>query len=173
MLFVYPTETCYGLGCSAFDKESIKKIYKIKKRDSNKPLIILVNSIKMWKSIAKVSKKALKIAEDYWPGALTIVQPKKKNIPEVLTKDEVAVRWSPHPVPNALIKRLNNTPIVSTSANLSGGKNPYKISDIPYSIIDEVDEVIDNGKLIHNPPSTVIKVINDEVIILRRGSVNI
>jgi len=100
MLIIYPTETCYGLGCEAANKEDIKKIYELKGRDSSKPLIVLVNSIEMWKKIAKVSKEALALAVKYWPAPLTIVQPKKNIIPDILARKEVGVRWSPHPAPS-------------------------------------------------------------------------
>ncbi|MBN1923951.1 MAG: threonylcarbamoyl-AMP synthase [Nanoarchaeota archaeon] len=172
MLFIYPTETCYGLGCSAFDEAGIKKIYELKKRDSEKPLIVLVNSIEMWKSIAEVSPEALKLAEEYWPGPLTIIQPKKASVPDMLSKQDVAVRWSPHPIPNKLIKQLN-APIISTSANISGGKNPYSIDDIPRSIIRAVNKVIDIDELDHNPPSTIVIFENNKLVVLRKGSVNI
>ncbi|MFA5303202.1 MAG: L-threonylcarbamoyladenylate synthase [Candidatus Nanoarchaeia archaeon] len=170
MMLIYPTETCYGLGCSAFDKEAINKIYELKKRDSAKPLIILVDSIKMWKQIAKVSKKAEALALKYWPGALTIIQPKKSCIPDLLAKEEIGVRWSPHRIPNKLIKELK-APLVSTSANISGGKTPYSISEIPEQIKKHADKIIDYGKLEFNPASTVIKIEKSKVIIIRKGSI--
>lgn len=172
MIIIYPTETCYGLGCSAYDKESIQKIYSLKNRDSNKPLIVLVDSIKMWKRIAKVSKKAEKLARKHWPGALTIVQPKKKIIPDELAKKEVGVRISPHQIPNKLIDELK-APLVSTSANLSGGENPYSIDDIPLIIKKNADRIIDAKILEPNPPSTVVKVTKNNIEVLRDGSVKI
>lgn len=172
MIFIYPTETCYGLGCSAFDKEGIKKIYDLKKRDSDKPLIVLVDSIEMFKEIAYVSKKAEMLANKYWPGPLTIIQPKKEVIPDLIADKEIGVRWSPHKVPSELIKELK-APIVSTSANLSGEKTPYSISDIPDSIKEKVDRIIDDGNLDNNPPSTVINIKQDKIIIVRKGSIKL
>lgn len=170
MLFVYPTETCYGLGCSAYNKKDIKKIYKLKKRPADNPMIVLVNSILMWKSICEVSAEALKLAEKYWPGPITILQPKKKVIPAILTKKDLGVRWSPHPVPNKIIRELGE-PIVSTSANISGGKNPYNINDIPDSILKAVDQVFDEGILKPTLPSTVVKIENKQVMVLRKGPI--
>ncbi|MFA5332994.1 MAG: L-threonylcarbamoyladenylate synthase [Candidatus Nanoarchaeia archaeon] len=170
MIIIYPTETCYGLGCSAFDKEGIKKIYELKKRDSSKPLILLVDSIKMWKQIAKVSKKAEALAKKHWPGALTIIQPKKSCIPDLLAKEEIGVRLSPHRIPNKLIKELK-APIVSTSANIAGGKTPYSIGEIPESIKKHADKIIDYGKLEFNPASTVIKIEKNKVLLVRKGSI--
>lgn len=172
MIIVYPTETCYGIGCSAYDKESIKKIYKLKKRRSSKPLIVLVDSIKMWKKIAKVNKKALELAKKYWPCPLTIVTKKKKIIPDILTKEFIGVRISPHPIPNKLIKELK-APLVSTSANLSNGKNPYSLRSIPKEIRNKVDRLIDRGKLPRCPPSTVVKVDNNKIFVLRKGSIKL
>ncbi len=171
MIFVYPTETCYGIGCSVFNKEEIKKIYELKKRPENKPLIVLVNSILMWKSISSVSERALGLARKYWPGPITIIQPKKKCIPNILTKKDLGVRWSPHSVPNKIISGLGE-PIVSTSANISGEDNPYSIDDIPESILENVDRIFDEGELEYNPPSTVVSVSDDEIKILRKGSIS-
>lgn len=172
MIIIYPTETCYGLGCSAFDKSSIKKVYDIKARDTNKPLIVLVDSIESWKKIASPSKTALELAKKYWPGPLTIVTKKKSIIPDELAKDFIGVRISSHEIPNALIKELG-CPIVSTSANLAGGLTPYSINDIPKYILDRADWVIDVGTLPNNPPSTVVKVDGEKVTVLRQGAINI
>jgi L-threonylcarbamoyladenylate synthase len=172
MIIIYPTETCYGLGCSAFDESSIKKIYDIKARDTNKPLIVLVDSIDEWKKIASPSKTALDLAKKYWPGPLTIVTKKKKVIPDVLSKEDIGVRISSHEIPNILIKQLGYS-IVSTSANLSGGLTPYSISDISKYVLDRADWVIDVGTLPNNPPSTVVKVDNEKIIVLRQGAISI
>jgi L-threonylcarbamoyladenylate synthase len=172
MLIIYPTETCYGIGCSIFDTEGIKKIYELKKREKNKSLIVLVNSIKMWKKIAKVSKVAQNLAMKYWPGPLTIIQPKKSKVSNLICDEEIGVRWSSHLVPNQLINELN-APIISTSANISGEKNPYSISEISNSIKENVDKIIDKGNLKTNPPSTVINIKNDKIKIIRKGNIKL
>ncbi len=172
MLFVYPTETCYGLGCNISDEEGIKKIYSLKKRDSSKPLIVLVNSISMWKKIAYVEKKALELAKKYWPAPLTIIQRKKPSVSDLISKDTIAVRWSPHPVPNKIIS-IFNEPIVSTSANISGKSNPYSINDVPKRIRYNVDEIFDWGRLKRKKPSTVVLVQDGKVKLIRSGPIEI
>ena len=170
MIFVYPTETCYGLGCSAFNRKEIMKIYRLKKRPLSKPMIVLVDSIIMWKTICDVSSEALVFARKYWPGPVTIIQPKKKCIPDILTERDLGVRISSHPAPNRIIKNLR-VPIVSTSANISGGKNPYSIKDIPKSILDSVGQVFDEGELPYSPPSTVIRIESNKIKVLRKGRI--
>lgn len=173
MLIIYPTETCYGLGCNAFNKEEVLKVYELKNRALNKPLIVLVNSFKMWQEIARVSEESMQLAKKHWPGPLTIIQPKKSVIPDVVAQKEVGVRWSPHPIPNEIIKRFN-APLTSTSANISGGINPYRIEDIPKNIINNVDKVLNEGELVKNPPSTVVRVSEEgSVEILRKGKIKL
>ncbi|VVB76518.1 Threonylcarbamoyl-AMP synthase [Candidatus Tiddalikarchaeum anstoanum] len=173
MIIIYPTETCYGMGCSAFDEDSIRKIYDLKGRDPNKPLIVLVDSIKMWEDLAVINKEALRLARKYWPGPLTIVTKKKKIVPCCLAKDYIGVRISSHEIPNVLIKQLG-CPLVSTSANLSGGLTPYSIKDISNVILEKADWIIDIGKLPDNPPSTVVKVEEDGSITeIRKGGISV
>ena len=172
MLFIYPTETCYGLGCGFFNENDVRRIYELKRRSEDKPLIVLVNSIKMWKSIAKVDKAALKLAKKFWPGPLTIIQPKRKVVPDIVSSGSIAVRWSSHPVPNKIIEALNE-PIVSTSANLSGKKNPYSVKEVPKSIRNGVDEIFDWGKLPRTKPSTVVSVADGKIRVVRSGPIEI
>jgi len=170
MLYIFPTETCYGLGCSAFDVKGINEIYKIKKRAKNKPLLVLVSDFKMWRKIAKVNKTALKLAEKYWPCALTIITEKKKIIPDILSKKGIAVRISGNKIVNLLIKELK-APLIATSANLSGKKEPYSVKEIPEEIKGKVNLVINVGRLKKNLPSTVVDTRNNKIKIVRKGKI--
>ncbi len=170
MIIIYPTETCYGIGCSALDKEEVKKIFELKKRPKDKPFIVLVDSIDMLKKIAKVNKTALELAKKYWPGPLSIVLPKKRVIPNEVSKDYIACRISSNKSANRIIKKIN-APLISTSANISGKPSPYSINEIDESLIKGADEIIDKGELPKNPPSTVVKINGKKIIILRNGSI--
>lgn len=170
MIYIFPTETCYGLGCSAFDIKGIKRIYKIKKRDKNKPLLVLVSDFKMWKKIAKVNKIALRLAKKYWPGALTIITEKKKIIPDILSKEGIAVRYSSNKIANILIKELK-APLIATSANLSGQKENYSVKEIPDKIKKKVNLIINIGKLKKNLPSTIVDTRNNKIEIVRKGKI--
>ena len=171
-IIIYPTETCYGLGCNALDEDAVKKIYELKQRPLEKNLIVIISDFDMWEKIAYVTTKAREIAKKYWPGPLTIIQKKKELVPDILNPENIAVRISSNEVASKIAKK-SGVPIVSTSANLSGGLNPYTIEDIPGSILQRVDLVIDGGKLPVKMPSTVIEVVNNKVKIIRQGQIHI
>jgi len=170
MIIIYPTETCYGIGCSALDKEEVKKIFELKKRPNEKPFIVLVDSINMLKKIARVNKTALELAKKYWPGPLSIVLPKKNIIQNEVSKDYIACRISSNRFANEIIKEIK-APLISTSANLSGKPSPYSIKEIDESLIKGADLIIDKGELEKNPPSTVVKIDGEKIIMLRKGSI--
>jgi len=169
---VYPTETCYGLGCNALKPKSIKKVYELKQRSADKPLSVLVPNKSVWRSISVVNKKAEALADLFWPGPLTILTLKKRIVPDVLTKETVACRVSSHPVAQKLCEECG-FPITTTSANKSGSKNPYS----PKQVLEELGDVpiIDVGVLPRVLPSTIVDATceeSNEVVVLRNGPIS-
>jgi len=179
-VILHPTETCYGFACDVFSEKAIEKIYEIKGRDAKKPFAILVSDLEMAKEYGVFGEKALKLAEKYWPGALSIVVPRTEKLPEFLNKDEkfVSMRISSDKFSTDLVKNLGR-PIVTTSANLAGESVMYEVDmdrfDVPVfggnKAKDLIDLVVDGGKIPENKPSTVVKVDGDEVTVLRQGDV--
>lgn len=164
-VFVYPTETCYGLGCDAARIDLVEKIYQIKDRDYRKQLSWIVTDIEMAKRYVKFSAKALNLAQKHWPGPLTLVLPSKKS------SRLIAMRASSHPIAQKIVKRLNQ-PIISTSANLSGGSNCYSVKEVisQFKIQKfQPDFVINGGDLPPCPPTTIALVIKGKIKILRQG----
>jgi len=159
---IFPTETCYGIGCNAFDSDAVRRIYSIKKRDESKPMLVLVSSISMWKKIAYVTKEAEKIALENWPCALTIIQKKKKIIPDILAKDRIGVRISSNKTANEIVS-ICEFPVVATSANLSGEPSNYSVSSMPEELKKKVDYILDAGTLPLNKPSKIIDVKNGKI----------
>ncbi|MFH1425052.1 MAG: L-threonylcarbamoyladenylate synthase [archaeon] len=165
-VIVYPTETLYGLGADVFNEAAVKKIYELKGRDFNKPLSIAVLKEEVGK-YAEVNEKAQELIDKYLPGPLTLVLKKKEIVPAWVTDTEyVGIRVPDEESVLEIIRQVG--PIASTSANLSGGEEPVKVEQIPQSILDGVDLVIDGGTTKENGPSTVVKVENG-VEVLRRG----
>ena len=155
-LIVFPTETAYGIGCDAFNKEAIKKIYEIKKRSKELPLPVIVSSKEMIERIAFTTPKSLALMDKFYPGPLVIALQKKEVIPDELNKNSIAFRISSNPIINKIVAHFND-PIVATSANLSGDKTPYSIDDVKNSLsYDRIDLVIDVGILDIRKPSTLI-----------------
>ena len=172
-VFVFPTSTVYGIGTNALNKEAIKRIYDIKKRDINKALIILINGYEMLESIAlPLNIIEEQLVKTFWPGSLTLILNKKSIIPDIATanKNTVAVRYDSNKIINEIIN-VSNVPIVAPSANISNEPCIKDIKDLSKEIYDCVDYVIDVGKLDDEGESTIIRVENNKVYILREGKI--
>jgi len=180
-VIVYPTETSYGLGGDATQKKAVKKIFKIKKRVLNKPVTFLVSSFKMAKCYFKFDKISWRLAKKYWPGPLTLVlgknQKKKKKVyADPLGENKTfGVRISSQPVARRLVKVLRR-PLVTTSANISGDQPAYSVSDVIKQFKNkkyQPDLILDFGKLKKIKTSTVIKIENNSIKVLRPGPIKI
>ena len=170
---VIPTDTVYGLVCDALNIDSVDKIYKLKKRDYNKPLVILISNIEMLKRCVKnINELEFDIINRYWPGELTIVFKKSNYIPDIVAggTDEIAIR-----MPNniELIELINSIdrPLVATSANVSSKETITNIEMLEDSIKNNIDFIIDGGN-INNNASTIIKVIDNKIKVYREGNIS-
>ncbi len=150
-VFIYPTDTIYGIGCNALLDESILRIREAKEREE-KPFSVIAPS-KEWIYRHFYAKKTY---IEKLPGPFTfIMKSKKKAVSEHVARETVGIRIPDHPLTAAL--QSAKVPVVTTSVNASGKKHITKISRIPRSILKHVDAVIDAGEL-KNPPSTVIDI---------------
>ncbi|MBD3191321.1 MAG: threonylcarbamoyl-AMP synthase [Candidatus Heimdallarchaeota archaeon] len=155
-IIIYPTETAYGIGCDGFNEKAIANIYRIKDRDKNQPLSVIVHNLELIEKIAYLNKKARKLIEEFYPGPLVIALPKKAIIPDILNPTGIAFRISSHPIAQEISAKLQK-PIVSTSANKSGEPAPYSILEVVNSLErDHLDLIIDTGTLPYNKPSTIV-----------------
>ncbi len=176
-VIVYPTETCYGLGCDALNTEAVERIFSIKRRQEDKTLIIIVSGVDMIRDYVLWDDTLQELADKYWPGALTMVVRAKPNVslPRGVLRDDhtIAFRVTSHPLASALSQMIMG-PLVSTSANISLGDNPYGISSVLKSFEGEEyqpDIVIDGGSLSHRLPSTIVRIIDGKVEVVRQGEV--
>jgi L-threonylcarbamoyladenylate synthase len=158
-IILYPTDTIWGIGCDATNKEAVKKIYSLKKRSKNKALIILIAEYtNLYKLIDKVSPNAHKEMNNEKPT--TVIFNNVKNVSkEILAEDgSAAIRLANDNFCQRLIIKLGQ-PIVSTSANISGGPNPDIFSDINNELIENVDYIVNlRQDEIMNKPSSIIKI---------------
>ena len=172
-LVIFPTETVYGIGANAFDELAINKIFEAKGRKSDNPLIVHVSDYEMIKSCVKeISPIEKQIIDNFMPGPVTLILPKKDIIPMVVTSnlDTVGIRMPNNKIAHDLIKRCN-FPIAAPSANLSTKPSGTKVSDIIDEFKDKVEAIIDGGESDIGLESTVIKVINGIPTILRPGRI--
>lgn len=168
---VFPTDTVYGIGCNPYNKDSIKKIYEIKSRDISKPLPVLAYSKEVAEQIVFFDEFSKKIVEKFWPGSLTIIlKLKDQNLKESLNLiDKIAIRVPNHDCTLELLKKCNF--LVGTSANISG-QPPFTDPDECSNNLQKYDILVDGGIIESKTESTIIEIENDEIKIIREGSLS-
>jgi len=178
-LVAFPTETVYGLGADAFNPVSIAKIFQAKQRPSFDPLIIhiaeqdAVFRITDRSSINEIVLKRLSIlSQRFWPGPLTMILPKRREIPNIATAGlaTVAVRFPSHPAAQALI-RYSTGAVAAPSANSFGCLSPTRAEHVKSQLGDRVDIIIDGGKTEVGLESTILDLTRDPPGILRLGGI--
>lgn len=176
---VYPTETCYGLGCDATNESAVQKLFRIKKRDEGKPMLVVFSTVAEAFEYIEWSPLLEQVASKYWPGALTVVAKLKGEArisPLLVGKDgTMAFRVSSHPLVHEFTTFLG-VPLVSTSANIAGEDNPYDVNDIIARFSGETEQpdiVINAGVLPFAQPSTIVRFLDGTVEILRQGEIQI
>ncbi len=173
-LVCFPTETVYGLGANAFDEKAVAKIFNVKNRPANNPLIVHINTIEMLADIVtEVPEDVKKLTELFWPGPLTVVLPRKNTVPDIVSAglNTVAVRCPQHPVALKLIETAG-VPIVAPSANLSGRPSPTELSHCQEDLMGKVAAIIDGGNCDIGVESTVLLPLgHKKVRILRPGGI--
>ncbi len=170
----FPTRYLYGLGADAFNADAVDRIFKIKQRPYNKPLLVLVDKQKdLTRLVRNVPSLAIHIMERFWPGEVTIVFEAKDSLPENLTggTGRIGVRMPEHPVALALTNSVKG-PITATSANITGQGGCSRVQDLDPLIADKLDLILDAGPLKGGIGSTVIDVTVDPLKFLREGAVS-
>ncbi|KAI9288831.1 DHBP synthase RibB-like alpha/beta domain-containing protein [Umbelopsis sp. AD052] len=168
-----PTETVYGLAANALSEIGISKIYSVKNRPQDNPLIVHVSSLTMLESIMpdnRIPPIYLPLLEKLWPGALTIIVPKADIIPSAITcgQPTVAIRFPSHPVARALIERCG-FPIAAPSANSSGKPSPTLASHVMDDLNTRIPLILDGGQCDFGVESTVLDGLRNPPAILRPG----
>ena len=168
---IFPTDTIYGLGCNPYNENAVDRIYKIKKRDKTKQLPVLGYSKQILEDIVKFDAYANKIADKFWPGELTIVLPLKDDKLKKLSGSEntLAVRVPNNKCALSLLKECKL--IVGTSANISGKKSFTDPKNIE-SNISKCDIFLNGGIIPNSSASTIIKIENKDIKILRCGNIS-
>lgn len=171
----FPTETVYGLGANALDVEAVGRIFKAKGRPSDNPLIVHISDISTWhKLVEAIPKKALLLADKFWPGPLTIILKKSKLVPEAVTAglDTVGVRMPAHPAALKLIE-LSGVPVAAPSANISGRPSPTSAQHVIEDMNGRIPMILDGGKTEVGVESTVLDMTGSAPMVLRPGGVTV
>lgn len=172
-LVIFPTETVYGIGANALNDDACKNIFKAKGRAGDNPLIVHVNNVDMIKKLVEepneIEKKLIK---SFCPGPFTLIFKAKNIIPKSVTAglDTVGIRMPSNKIANKLIEYAG-VPIAAPSANVSGRPSGTKIDDILKEFDGKVSTIIDDGMVDIGLESTVVRVIDNKVRILRPGKI--
>ena len=172
---IFPTDTAVGIGCRIDAVKSVKRVFDIKKRDFNKPLLALVSDMQMVKKYVSISKDIQeKILDKYWPGGLTVfLKCDLKKVPSIVRSgtDSLAVRLPKHVDIRNIIKKIG-VPILATSANFSGDVTSYAISEVNKELLSKADFIL-NGECTFKKESTIIDCTVTPWQIIRKGVVKI
>ncbi len=168
-----PTETVYGLAAIITNDDAIRGIFTAKGRPADNPLIVHVANVADVASIAVVSPLAQRLMDAFFPGALTLVLPKLSHVSDLVTAglDTVAVRMPDLAVTRAIIARAG-APVAAPSANLSGRPSPTTAQHVLDDLNGKIAAVIDAGPCREGLESTVVRIVDEQVHILRPGSVS-
>jgi len=170
----FPTETFYGLGADAGDVVALQKVFQIKGREENKPLLLLVAG-RTWVQdlVKKISPAAEALIERFWPGPLTLVFEASAHLPPILTANtgKVGLRVSSHPVAQALVQAVGRA-VTGTSANLSGQASLSLAAQVSQALGRKVDAILDGGKTAGGLGSTVLDVSAVLPKIIRQGAIS-
>lgn len=170
-----PTETVYGLAANAFDGQAVAKIFKAKGRPQDNPLIVHICDISQLDGVvSEIPDGALKLAEKFWPGPLSIIMPKGENIPDEVScgLDTVAVRMPSHPAARDIIKAAG-VPLAAPSANLSGSPSPTTAKHVIDDMWGRADAILDGGSCDVGVESTVVTLVGEKPRLLRPGGISL
>jgi L-threonylcarbamoyladenylate synthase len=171
-LVAFPTETVYGLGANALDGNAVNRIFKVKGRPNDNPLIVHVKSPEAAEPLCYVDARAARLMTAFWPGPLTLLLPKKPVIPAETNAGlpSVAVRMPSHPAARALLAACG-VPVAAPSANLSGRPSPTAAAHVLNDLDGKIPLILDGGPCEVGLESTVLDVTAETPVIVRPGGV--
>lgn len=174
-IVLFPTETVYGIGANALDEKAVNKIFEAKGRASDNPLIVHICNLDMLNDLVQeIGETEEKLITNFWPGPLTIIFNRRECIPNNVTAglDTVGIRMPSNNIARKLIE-FAGLPIAAPSANISGKPSGTKVEDIIDELDGKVDYILDAGMVDIGVESTVIRVVENRVHILRPGKITV
>lgn len=171
-LIAFPTDTVYGLACRIDDTTAIERIYQAKERSQSKAIAVLIaDETQISLLTSDLPASGAKLAQRFWPGALTLIVQKRSGLPENLSPyPTIGVRIPDHPFARALLRQTG--PLAVTSANLSGGLDSQNAEDVQNQLTGRVDLILDGGATPGGVPSTVVDCTKEPPVVLRTGAIS-
>jgi L-threonylcarbamoyladenylate synthase len=170
-LVAFPTDTVYGVGALGFNGKAVQSIYLAKDRPIEKAIPILIGELADMDQVAmNVPQRAYLLALRFWPGPLTILVPKRPDLPEAVSATStIGVRVPDHEIARSLLRAAG--PLAVTSANLSEQPSPTTAEEVLAQLGGRIELIVDGGKTPGGTPSTLVDCTGDEIRILREGPI--
>ncbi|MFQ6082147.1 MAG: L-threonylcarbamoyladenylate synthase [Candidatus Aminicenantia bacterium] len=170
---VYPTDTFYGLGANPFNPQAVNKIFRLKRREEGKPLLIIISDLNQVEQITEeIPEIFYPLSERFWPGPLTLVLKASAKFPDEMLGEgkTIGIRLPDFPWLRALVRKTG-FPIISTSANISGEKEILSPIELKKIFFGEVELIVDGGKTQEIKPSTVLDLTEKNPRVIREGMI--
>lgn len=168
-VIIFPTDTVYGMGCSAFDLRAQKRMYEIKNRPEEKRFSVLFSSIDEIKEFAIIDERAEKLMKKFFPGGLTLILNTNPKIKDFYVFNTMGVRIPNHPLAKKLLEE--NGPMANSSVNISGSEPLNDYDEIVKNFQDKVDKIYPNDMPLEKVSSTVIDLTKEEIGYIREGNI--
>jgi L-threonylcarbamoyladenylate synthase len=173
-VIAFPTDTVFGVGSSIYNEKAIERVFEVKQRTHNMSLPVLLADVSQVHEVAAdIPSYAWKLIDRFWPGGLTLIVYRTRVIKDIITNggDSVAIRLPDHPVPYALIKGCG-TPLIGTSANISGQPSVTTAQAVKEQFKDTLDLVIDGSPEPKGTESTIVDVTGEAPVMIREGYIS-
>ncbi|NOX38541.1 MAG: threonylcarbamoyl-AMP synthase [Calditrichaeota bacterium] len=169
-LIIYPTDTVYGIGCSLYKKHALEAIYRLKGKTKFEPISLICESIQQASQYARISNFAFRILKRCFPGPYTVILEATREIPKLMLtrRKEVGIRIPDNRIVMAMVHTLGH-PLANTSVNIEEGELLNDPEEIMQRYAHHAEVFLDAGPLPDAEESTIIKIIHDEVEIIREG----
>ncbi len=180
-LVAFPTETVYGLGADATNEKAVSRVYSVKARPTDHPLIVHISSInQLGKWAIDIPEYAMKLANEFWPGPMTLILKRSEIAKDFITgsQENVGVRVPSHPVALALLtefEKLGGLGVAAPSANRFGKVSPTSSSDVQEDLemyLEDSDQILDGGRSSVGIESTIFNCLSESPEVLRPGSIS-
>jgi L-threonylcarbamoyladenylate synthase len=165
---VYPTETSYAIGADALNAGAVERVHEAKKQPKSKPVSVIVASEEQAEEIAQIEADTRRLIHNFMPGPLTLLCPKKRIVPQILSREGIAFRIPANRFARALAKELGRA-ITATSANIHGREALFSAKEAEQRLGKKVDLIVDAGQLPKREASTIFSVMHNKL--LRKGPI--
>jgi L-threonylcarbamoyladenylate synthase len=174
-IVAFPTETYYGLAVDPFCESAVARLFQVKRRPAEKPLLLLIERQEQLAEVAaEIPQPYLELMAKFWPGPLTLLFPARKELAGMVTANTgtVGVRVSPHPTARELV-RMAGRPITATSANISNLAPARTAPEVLAMFPDRLDYILDGGETPAGLCSTIIGITEGRLVLVRRGQIEL